>query len=368
MSQKTTRRAYRRTKWGAVAGAGAMAVTLYATLVPGGAGSGRPRPGPGLAIAQTERVDPRSGNLSIGITFGISIGAHQNGVAKASSQAIDLGVIGTTLAAQACDGAAIRPCRPTSNHSPFRSTPAGRRHRATRTNPHSRSRSTSTQAPTPIRTAKPSRRLLPSVSPCAPGRPRRGHQPFGPDRERSVREAKAITDISRDHVPRCISMIGLHWEVTARSDGPPSAPSRSGTPPARSTPIPTDDPSKTHRPDEPGARPARPEDRPPGRPSGRWCADSSIRWVSPLCPIRSATRSPARSQGWCSRSARSCSTRCSAELQNATYITIADIVLGSVIRCRRVPHQPRWGAGVVGRGRAATPSACSAPADCPAGR
>ena len=61
-------------------------------------------PGQGNAIAFTNRVDPRAGALSLGITFGIAIAGHTNTTAKAQSQAVDLGVAGTALGGQQCDG------------------------------------------------------------------------------------------------------------------------------------------------------------------------------------------------------------------------------------------------------------------------
>ena len=81
------------------------------TFVASGSSSAAPsgggvEPGQGLAIAQTDRVDPRAGGLSVGLNFGISIAGHQNSVAQASSRAVDLGVIGTSLAAPGCDGGA----------------------------------------------------------------------------------------------------------------------------------------------------------------------------------------------------------------------------------------------------------------------
>jgi hypothetical protein len=85
--------------------AAALAVTFATT----GTGSAAPTqsataPGVGNAIAETVKVDPRAAGLSLGITTGRSIAGHQNSVAQASSQAVDYGIIGTTLAAEGCDG------------------------------------------------------------------------------------------------------------------------------------------------------------------------------------------------------------------------------------------------------------------------
>ena len=61
-------------------------------------------PGLGNAYAQGVKVDPRTGRLSFGITYGMALAGHQNNVAVAESRSVDLGVIGTTLAGEGCDG------------------------------------------------------------------------------------------------------------------------------------------------------------------------------------------------------------------------------------------------------------------------
>lgn len=71
---------------------------------PGAAGQAGVDPGVGSAYAQGVRVDPRNGRLSFGITYGIALAGHQNLVAVGEARSIDLGVIGVTLAAAGCDG------------------------------------------------------------------------------------------------------------------------------------------------------------------------------------------------------------------------------------------------------------------------
>ena len=61
-------------------------------------------PGLGNSYAQGYRVDPRLGRLSFGITYGMALAGHQNTVAVGEARSVDLGVIGTTLAAEGCDG------------------------------------------------------------------------------------------------------------------------------------------------------------------------------------------------------------------------------------------------------------------------
>ncbi len=110
------RAGYRRTRWAALACAGVMVATLVATTATGGAApsssaaANQAAPdvtaGRASAIAYAMKLDPRAGNLSIGITLGTSVAGHQDTAAQASSQAIDLGSIGTSLAGQGCDGSA----------------------------------------------------------------------------------------------------------------------------------------------------------------------------------------------------------------------------------------------------------------------
>src|SRR4029079_16286692 len=95
----------RRTRVAAAVSAVVLAagvVTSYATAP----ASAATEPGQGSAIAQTQKIDPKAGGLSLGITFGQALAGHQNEVAQAASQAINLAVIGTTIGAEGCDGSA----------------------------------------------------------------------------------------------------------------------------------------------------------------------------------------------------------------------------------------------------------------------
>ena len=49
-------------------------------------------------------MNPAFGGLSFGITAGESIAGHQNTAAQAQSKAVNLGVIGVTLAGEGCEG------------------------------------------------------------------------------------------------------------------------------------------------------------------------------------------------------------------------------------------------------------------------
>ena len=94
--------AFKRTLAGGAVWALAMGGLLLAS--PAASGQEAIEPGTGNAYAQGVKVDPRSGRLSFGITYGLALAGHQNNVAIAEARSVDLGVIGTTLAGEGCDG------------------------------------------------------------------------------------------------------------------------------------------------------------------------------------------------------------------------------------------------------------------------
>ena len=115
MFRSGTGAGFRRTRCAALACVGVMVATFVATTATGGAAPATStaanqtatsgiNPGQASAIAYAMKLDPRAGNLSIGITFGTSVAGHQDTAAQATSQAIDLGSIGTSLAGEGCDG------------------------------------------------------------------------------------------------------------------------------------------------------------------------------------------------------------------------------------------------------------------------
>jgi hypothetical protein len=99
---------FRRTKRTAVV-VGAATLLTFLVTDPGSAAPGAPgdeafNNGTGSAIALGYKVNPVNGNLSFGITAGESVSGHQNTGATGQARAINLGVIGVTLAGEACDG------------------------------------------------------------------------------------------------------------------------------------------------------------------------------------------------------------------------------------------------------------------------
>jgi hypothetical protein len=109
MTAAERRAGFRRTRLLALV-VGWIALLTFAVTEPGGAAPQRPAraefsPGLGNAIALGYKVNPAFGGLSFGITAGESVAGHQNTAAQGQSKAVNMGVIGTTLAAEGCDGA-----------------------------------------------------------------------------------------------------------------------------------------------------------------------------------------------------------------------------------------------------------------------
>lgn len=109
MGAAERRRAFRRTRRTAV-GVGCAALLTFVATEPGAAApEARAQqafsPGLGNAVALGYKVNPAFGGLSFGITAGESVAGHQNTAAQGQSKAVNLGVIGTTLAGEGCDGA-----------------------------------------------------------------------------------------------------------------------------------------------------------------------------------------------------------------------------------------------------------------------
>jgi hypothetical protein len=69
------------------------------------------RNGQANAVAQIAKISPGVGSLSLALGSGVAVAQMANDLAQAQSKVTDLGLIGTTLTAQQCDGSdgALRP-------------------------------------------------------------------------------------------------------------------------------------------------------------------------------------------------------------------------------------------------------------------
>jgi hypothetical protein len=239
---------YRRTRLTAIAALGAFVVTFFAFGQQASGAAGGLQPGRGMALAETEKVDPRTGSLSLGITMGRSIAGHQNTVAQASSQAVDLGIIGTTAASQACDGGdptlpADKQPQPiqvdsrqsnshqVSDQDQLSGVPIPSRREATAT-PAPFGEAITTTAPIDIAGLI---HIGQGVS----------HTTSGLVDDGKTRVATATVDIDGITFPGGISMAGLHWEATWSSadQNPGKGTFTIGSASAGGQSLPTNDPS-----------------------------------------------------------------------------------------------------------------------------
>ena len=87
-----------------VVGLVALAITLTTTHSSVAAEGSPFRNGKAKAVATVFGFAPGVGNLSLGITSGTAVAEVTNKLAQAQSKVLDLGLIGTSLTAQQCDG------------------------------------------------------------------------------------------------------------------------------------------------------------------------------------------------------------------------------------------------------------------------
>ena len=244
---------FRRTRRAAVGTIGAIAVVFFAWSPSAPAqtapATGDLKPGRGLALAETEKIDPRTGSLSFAITAGRSIAGHQNTVAQASSQAFDFGVIGQTAASKGCDGG-----DPTL---PEESQPHAVQVDSRQENPTADVDEDKVPVPAHKYTTANPTPFAEAITTTAPqtiggfinigGGVARAHS--GLVEDATQREAKAISDVSGISIPLAgVEMSSLHWEATWRSTDPENGVTgifSIGSASIAGQALPTNDPSQT---------------------------------------------------------------------------------------------------------------------------
>jgi hypothetical protein len=230
---------------------GVLAIAFFATgsTAAGAPSQGEVKAGRGLALAETEKIDPRTGSLSFAITTGRSIAGHQNTVAQASSQAFDYGVIGSTAASRACDGgdptlpadsqpSAIqvdsRQAQPSQDADEDKVPAPAHKHASASPTPYGEA--VTTTAPQSIGGFI---NIGGGISSAHSGLVQDGTQ----------REAQAIVDISGISIPLAgVQMSDLHWEATWRSTDPENGVVglfSIGSASIQGKSLPTNDPSQT---------------------------------------------------------------------------------------------------------------------------
>ena len=108
MTPSTPPRWRRRLRW-ALAGASSAVLVSGAAVVATGAGAGAAvSPGQGSSYAQALQVTPHEGSLGVGPVFGEALAGHTDTYARAQSQGLDLGAVGTSMKSYNC-GQAPQP-------------------------------------------------------------------------------------------------------------------------------------------------------------------------------------------------------------------------------------------------------------------
>jgi hypothetical protein len=320
-------------------GALTLTVMVGLTAAPGGAATGPFSNGTASATAQSIKVNPTAASLSVGVTFGISLAGYTNEVAKAESRGIDLGVIGTTLGSEGCDRS------PASLPYDKQPQPLDADSRSTDATAGQSGGETFYGYPIPgfqksvKATPKPFSEALTTVAPIGQS----GLFEIGGARSDAItrvvdgttREAIATSDIDAISIlDGIVQLAGLHWEAVHRSGAKEATTGTftvgrvvvNGT----ALPIPPSDPTAVFAAVNTALKPLGIELLPP-----RTRVDRGIVFVDALAVA--VVPSPTRDQLYgtllgAAQPVRQAITDRMLEqsCKNGTYITLADIAVGSI--------------------------------------
>ena len=98
-------RGRRRLRWMIGAGSSALVIAGALSLAVGSSAEAAVSPGTGSSYAQALQDQPHDGSLAVGVVLGEALAGHTNGSARAQSQGVDLGAIGTSLTSFNCGSA-----------------------------------------------------------------------------------------------------------------------------------------------------------------------------------------------------------------------------------------------------------------------
>ncbi|HET9077772.1 MAG TPA: hypothetical protein VFN68_12640 [Acidimicrobiales bacterium] len=87
----------------------AAAATGLITMATAPAAHAAVSPGEGSSYAQSLAAAPHDGSLAVGVTLGEALAGHTNSIARAQSQGIDLGAIGTAATGYNCGSQSLQP-------------------------------------------------------------------------------------------------------------------------------------------------------------------------------------------------------------------------------------------------------------------
>src|SRR6188508_2442317 len=108
-----TRTGYRRTIVVGVLSAGVLLVGLRpasgSPAAPDAPAAAEFSNGQAKATAVVTKIGPGVGNLELALGSGVAVSELKNNLAQAQAQSLDLGLIGTTLTADGCEAAPLKP-------------------------------------------------------------------------------------------------------------------------------------------------------------------------------------------------------------------------------------------------------------------
>lgn len=207
---------FKRTGMAALGLVAALTATALTTPASAGTPATATTAGTASATATSVKVNPTTASLSLGISLGVSLAGYTNNVAQAESRGIDLGIIGSIMAGEGCDGG-----DPT--------LPADRQPQPLRAD--SRTSSPEPKSETEKYAPFISKRVQAAASPFSQaGAEVTGLSGAGAlfDLGATVssattqlangnRQAAAIVDVASVKIAGIIEMAGLHWEARASS-------------------------------------------------------------------------------------------------------------------------------------------------------
>lgn len=317
-----------------VVGAVAIAASVGAPSAAGQTAAPSFNKGTGNAVAESIRLDPVAGGLSFGIGIGEALAGHQNTAATAESRAANLGVIGTTLAAESCDGGdpsfpkedQPQALRVESNEEGAEDGKSGQDPKVPGVDRHVRA----TTAPFAEATTSSGNLDIPDVLSIQGVR---SHASSGVEGE--LREAVARTEVARVVVAGVVELRGLVWEAIHRSGSTEEqlGSFALGSLVIGGTPVPFESPTEGLSEANEALRPLGFELRPP-RAHFDETARGTLATVDPLgvrvipSPTRDGLLGPVFTEAQPTRE-ELFNALIEMDCGNATYITVLDIALSA---------------------------------------
>lgn len=225
-----------------------MIVTGAVGLTGGGAASAASNAGVGSSYAQGLQVTPHEGSLAVGAVFDEALAGHTDQIAKAQSQGLDLGAVGTSIKGYNCG-------QPPSKLAAYVPTPL------IAETPDGGGTDTASAGPSPQQNNSDGsvEQVLANGAPYGEANTTLA----GPldvannfigvsgiasrawsGLVNGSRDAGATADIGKITIAGVVALSNLHWEADYPANGKPTSSFSIGQATINGTPVPTGDPSK----------------------------------------------------------------------------------------------------------------------------